>query len=190
MSQHLVHFGGTTRPAPFWPLLALFHAHSACTSPAQQQRATHLSTCLGARRGRARVIENQAKIQTCCSHSSSTSMVRGRERDMTAPLSLTRRGGSALFLLPPSSSRRHRAKADGYQAQLQGQGGCNKPEKKKPQGHTKALCSRLLCSRSPALSQPTLAVIITAHRSHHALTNIMTPTPPSVTSLTPRPAHT
>ena len=34
MSQHLVHFGGTTRPAPFWPLLALFHAHSACTSPA------------------------------------------------------------------------------------------------------------------------------------------------------------
>ena len=126
------------------------------------------------------MIENQAKIQTCCSHSSSTSMVRGRERDMTAPLSLTRRGGSALFLLPPSSSRRHRAKADGYQAQLQGQGGCNKPEKKKPQGHTKGLCSRSLSAN----------LIITAHRSHHALTNIMTPTPPSVTSLTPRPAHT
>ena len=126
------------------------------------------------------MIENQAKIQTCCSHSSSTSMVRGRERDMTAPLSLTRRGGSALFLLPPSSSRRHRAKADGYQAQLQVRGGCNKPEKKKPQGHTKALCSHSLSAN----------LLITAHRSHHALTNIMTPTPPSVTSLTPRPAHT
>ena len=188
MSQHLVHFGGTTRPAPFWPLLALFHAHSACTSPAQQQRATHLSTCLGARRGRARVIENQAKIQTCCSHSSSTSMVRGRERDMTAPLSLTRRGGSALFLLPPSSSRRHRAKADGHQAQVQG--GCNKLEKKKPQGHTpqghtNVSLTKGLCSRSLSAN-----LIITAHRSHHALTNIMTPTPPSVTSLTPRPAHT